>query len=228
MVYDPDHRCIVVPGEGKTLIFDTTKAVWIERDTPSSPSAMVNYSRLVYVHSLKGTMRLAEVLSGKTSKEKPAAAVSSKESVDSRATVFWKENKKKGEWEEWTLKLLVYDYDANEWKDLAPSGQPPFRNNKYGLAYDIVNDVVLLVGGHINWNGPVVKELWAYEVKSNAWVQLEPQGDAITYAGALRTVYDPRHNATLIGYEGGGHDLVAYRYKRGELPKGIMEKMLAD
>jgi hypothetical protein len=228
MVYDPDHRCIVAPGEGKTLIFDTTKAVWIERDTPSSPSAMVNYTRLAYVHSLKGTLRLAEVLSGKTSAEQPAEALSAKDTVTNKATVFWKENKKEKRWEEWTMKTLLYDYDANEWKDLAPKGLPPFRNNKYGLAYDAVNDVVILVGGHINWNGPVAANLWVYDVKSNAWMEMQPQGDKITYGGALRTVYDPRHNPTLIGHEGSGHRLVAYRYKRGVLPAGIMEKMLAD
>jgi hypothetical protein len=224
MVYDPAHRCIVAPGEGKTWIFDTRTAAWSVRETPSSPSEMVNYTRLVYLHSLKGILRMAEVPTGRRAAEKPPEVRSAREAAG-KETVFWKEVRKGGEWSEWTQKTLLYDYAKNEWRDLKPRGTPTFRNNKYGFAYDIVNDVALLVGGNIGWNGPAVPDIWAYVVRENAWVKLEPQGDAIPYGQNLRVVYDPRHNATLIGSDS-GFRIVAYRFKRGELPEGLMERML--
>ena len=222
LVYDPHHRIIVAPEEGRTWVFDTRTAVWTLRDTPGSPSAMIsNYTRLVYVRSLKGTLRVAVVPTGRTSAERPAEARSASEAAGND-TVFWKQIRKGGEWSEWTHRTLLYDHAAGDWRDLKPEGQPNFRNNKYGLAYDIVNDVVLLIGGNINWNGPVVEDIWAYVVRENAWVKLAPEGDAVPYGENLQAVYDPRHNATLIRSDRGNR-IAAYRYKRGELPQGFLD-----
>ena len=112
--------------------------------------------------------------------------------------------------ETWT-----YDPAANVWAKPNPSGTPSYRTSKPGLAYDSLNDVVILVGGQVGWNGTALYDIWAYDVKANQWTNMNPPAGANGLPGnaCMRTAYDRRHNVMLIN-SSEDRDLYAYRYKK--------------
>jgi len=177
---------------------------------------MYEYEILVYVNSKKGFLRIASVPTGKTSKEKPPEAKTA-EQVAGKELTFWSQNQKTKDWNEHGLRTYLYDPVANKWTDLNAANPPPYRGSKYGLAYDPKNDVVLLVGGAIGWNGPHCKDMWLYDVKANAWTKLDPKLDGakpnevFTCSGEnLMASYDTRHEVFI--FRAGA--LWAYRYKK--------------
>lgn len=214
MEWDPDHDLAIIPGEKVTYVFDFNASVWTIKPSPDCPGPMYVYQRLAYVRSKKAFLRLADVPTGKTSSEMPADALPAEKAAGVTDT-FWTEDKPAKLWRELALRTYFYDPVANTWTDMKPARNPPYRNSKYGLAYDATNDVAILIGGDINWNGPSCKDMWAYDVKKNEWAKLDPHyadaKDRINFQEGLMADYDCRHNTVLFR---SGWAIWAYRYRK--------------
>jgi hypothetical protein len=213
LAWSPDFDLAIFPDNQKTHLFDFATATWSTKPSPDSPGGMGVYERLAYVASKKGYLRIASVPTGRTSVEKPADAIPAEQAAGKQANYWIKDDKAKL-WKELTLATYLYSPAANTWTDLKPPQNPPYRNCKYGLAYDSKNDVVILVGGAISWNGPHCKDLWAYDVKRNAWTKIETTFDGKPFATLgenLMADYDTRHNVVIFR---AGWSFWAYRFKK--------------
>lgn len=113
------------------------------------------------------------------------------------------------------LDTWIYDPETNQWDSLTGAVRPPYRACKYGLAYDSLNDVVLLVGGQVRWGGTNMNDMWIYHPRTNAWEEVGPAPAGGNFPGGenMCTAYDSRHNVFLIGQTYAG-PLLAYRYKQ--------------
>jgi hypothetical protein len=215
MTFDPERGVAIKPHDKITFQFDGEKALWVAKPSPDSPGPMYAYQTMAYVGSKKFILRIADKATGKTSTEKPSDALAPEQAAG-KALNYWDEDKKAKLWRELALKTFAYDAGANTWTDLKPPQNPPFRSSKYGLCYDAKNDVVLLIGGEIGWNGPPCRDIWVYDVKKNTWEKLVPQlGSGVKNGPDLRetlmTGYDPRHNVVLFRAAG---EMWAYRFKK--------------
>jgi hypothetical protein len=174
------------------------------------------YQRLAYVDTKKSYFRLADIATGKTSTTQPEAALSIGKEAAGKSDFFWLQDPNLKIWKEYTMATYLYEPAANSWTNLKPAKNPPYRNCKYGLTYDSKNDVVILVGGSIGWNGAECKDMWVYDVKKNEWSKLEPQygadtKDKIVFQENLMADYDCRHNVIVFKSSG---TFWAYRYKK--------------
>jgi hypothetical protein len=213
MAWSPDFDSAIIPDNQKTHLFDFTAATWSTKPSPDSPGGMGTYERLAYVASKKGYLRIASIPTGRTSANQPADAIPAEQAAGKQDTCWLKDDAAKL-WKELTLATYLYSPADNTWTNLKPPKNPPYRNCKYGLTYDAKNDAVILVGGAIGWNGPHCKDLWAYDVKQNAWTRLTPtfEGKPFETAGEnLMTGYDTRHNVTIFR---AGWAFWAYRHKK--------------
>lgn len=102
-----------------------------------------------------------------------------------------------------------YDPALNLWTDLAAVNQPPDRGCKYGLAYDPLNNVMLLVGGQLTYGSGPFYDMWIYQVANNTWENVTQSGPGNEM---MLTAYDARHQVFLMGSP--LSTLYAYRYKK--------------
>ncbi len=214
MIWSPDHDLAIHPVDKATQVFEFTAAAWTTRPSVDCPGPMYVYQRLAYVASKKAFLRIADGPTGKTSVEKPADALPATEAAG-KAETFWRQDKAKL-WHEHALRTCLYDPSTNTWTDLKPPKSPPFRTSKYGLVYDSKNDVVILVGGDIDWNGPSCNDMWAYSVAKNTWTRIEPQYAAeskerVKFMEAMMADYDSRHNVVIFR---SARTIWAYRYRK--------------
>jgi hypothetical protein len=112
------------------------------------------------------------------------------------------------------MKTLMYDPETRGWTDMNPGTSPPYRGTKYGMAYDSFNDAVILVGGQLEWGGTPFSDIWAYDVKTNNWRNMNPVpvGGSLPGNSTMMTAYDSRHNVILT-VTNDGASVWAYKYK---------------
>lgn len=78
----------------------------------------------------------------------------------------------------------VYKYSTNTWTNMKPIVSPSPRQ-QHQMAYDPVNRVTVLFGGH-NGSPNFYNELWVYDYSANTWAQLEqPAAPPPRYIGAF-------------------------------------------
>lgn len=108
----------------------------------------------------------------------------------------------------------VYDVAANSWSSVSPPTGPSERSDS-PMTYDSVNKKVILFGGYLNSDTPS-GETWAYDVPSNTWTKMSPEGSPpARYNGVM--VYDTYSKRILLfgghvnrgGYE---NEIWAYDY----------------
>ena len=86
----------------------------------------------------------------------------------------------------------AYDFEANTWTDLSPSGALPGARLCQSLVYDSFNGKVIMFGG----NGTAGTIAWVYDPTTNTWTDLHPSGTLL--AGSL--IYDSStHQVILFG-----------------------------
>lgn len=72
----------------------------------------------------------------------------------------------------------AYDYNANEWTNLAPE-HPPAPRVYHTLAFEAKTNRVVMFGGVLNeseWpQEPTIDETWIYDVAQNAWSRVDPR-----------------------------------------------------
>lgn len=215
MIWLPDFDFAVYPMQKNTVVLDLATASVLVKPSPDTPGGVTAYERMAYVSSKKVILRIVHMASGKTSPTKPAEALELKDVVG-KSNSYWIEDKKENVWKEQCLKTYFYDPAANTWTDLKLAVNPPYRNCKYGLTYDAKNDVAILVGGQIGWNGPSCNDIWIFDVKKNEWNKMEPQympneKEKLVLGESLMADYDIRHGVVIMRSNTG---FWAYRYKK--------------
>jgi hypothetical protein len=100
----------------------------------------------------------------------------------------------------------LYDPQTNAWSNISPTGPPPPFGVDPNVCYDSKRDRIYLGGGYY----PVAKganAFWCYDVKANAWVDLQPKGKVC--GGCNR--FGPNH--ALVHYDS-ANDVVVLFYHR--------------
>lgn len=83
----------------------------------------------------------------------------------------------------------LYDPDTNTWKELRPRGDLPSARRDFALVHDPGSGRILLFGGSDD-NGDL-SDLWAYDPKTNEWIELQPKGATPPERHGHSLVYDP-------------------------------------
>jgi hypothetical protein len=117
----------------------------------------------------------------------------------------------------------VYDLKGNRWVDPRPKGKPCKGSNGYGtlnalMAYDSVNDKVLLLLHSSHYDREERRGVYVYDPEANAWAD-EPLALPRGLPGrqVKNGFYDPQLNAIFLHSAGDSQDdgiVWAYRYKK--------------
>jgi len=65
----------------------------------------------------------------------------------------------------------AYDLDTNTWTNMTPPTPKPSARGYHSMAYDSINDKVILFGGY---DGGSNDETWAYDLGTNTWTNMTP------------------------------------------------------
>ncbi len=99
----------------------------------------------------------------------------------------------------------AYDPAANTWTDMAPTGTAPSARGSHALAYDPVENKIVLFGGTDSTT--YFDDTWVYDVATNTWAQVTPAGETPPARAGHRLAYDPS-SATVVLF--GGWNGTAY------------------
>jgi len=217
--YSPEGDMMVAPqANGVTTHFLCKESRFVSFKDTNSPGALLNYTRTIFVKSKKAVFMVYPLKTGKTSTEKPTDYKSAKQVATDKTLNYWFYDKKSKMYLEKTLATFLYHPNKKKWERMVTKNQPPYRESKYGLGYDPFNDIVFLVSGHIGWNGPTVKDFWAYHVKESRWEKLNPKftnkKKKTRWGHALKTDYDTRHHVLIFTNK--TNSIWAYRYKKND------------
>ena len=75
----------------------------------------------------------------------------------------------------------VYDFESNTWTELHPNTQPSPRSDS-SIAYDPVNDVVVLFSGYL-LNDTHLQDTWIYSFKMENWIKRTPDNPPLGQYG---------------------------------------------
>jgi hypothetical protein len=106
--------------------------------------------------------------------------------------------------------LYTYDGLTRAWSRLTPSGTPPSPRIKAGCAYDSINNIILVYGGHNDSglsNPPApMNDTWMYNPVTNNWKQLSPAtSPPVGNSGPFeRLAFDSDDNVFVLVQSGDG------------------------
>jgi hypothetical protein len=70
----------------------------------------------------------------------------------------------------------AFDFAANSWRDISPSGTRPLRRCLHHAAYDAEHGQMYLYGGCSSGFGPCPQgDLWSFDLALNRWTERTPQ-----------------------------------------------------
>ena len=75
----------------------------------------------------------------------------------------------------------VFDFESNRWTELHPNTQPSPRSDS-SIAYDPVNDVVVLYSGYL-LNDTNLQDTWIYSFKEENWIEQNPDNPPLGQYG---------------------------------------------
>jgi len=75
--------------------------------------------------------------------------------------------------EEEKATVWAYDYESNTWTAMESTGGPSYRGH-HTMVYHPGTDRIILFGGHSLGDLNFSDETWAYDYKTNTWIQLSP------------------------------------------------------
>lgn len=92
-----------------------------------------------------------------------------------------------------------FDLVANRWANLTPGGARPLNRCLHDAILDPGSDRMLLFGGCSSGYGPCPQgDLWALDLVSNRWTELQPSGDRPAARSNLRLNHDPAGDRMLM------------------------------
>src|SRR3989344_4258636 len=104
--------------------------------------------------------------------------------------------------------LWSYNPATNGWTQLIANGaggSPPGRS-RHGVAWDQINNRLLVFGGYQSGNG--LNDLWSYNPATNGWTQLSPTGGPPSTRYWHGMTWDQLNNKALVF---GGYNNSSYR-----------------
>jgi len=104
-----------------------------------------------------------------------------------------------------------YDPKANAWSRLAPKGPPPPFGIDANTCLDLKRERIYFGGGYYPV-APGRNALWCYDIKANAWVDLQPKGKPC--GGCNR--YGPNH--ALLHYDSANDVVVLFYHRLPQAP----------
>ena len=221
-VYDSANDLLVMPWGKTTRVYDPNRNAWAERPTPDGPPNPGHYGNMAFETVKNRVIYPTMMLSGRRvpAGEKPPE---SPKSFWWNAT--WTENGKeiKG-LQEFVMTTWAYDAKANQWRrlDIKPEDGPSARR-RFGIAYDSLNKVVILIAGSdCTWDDKekYFNDVWAFDPEKDKWTEMKPAGALPKLQGreCRHCAYDEKDNAVLFAAYGAG--LWACRYKQAPAEAG--------
>ncbi|MDQ5826427.1 MAG: hypothetical protein M3441_19725 [Chloroflexota bacterium] len=94
----------------------------------------------------------------------------------------------------------AFDPAAAKWVNITPSGGTiPLKRCLHELAYDPQDDLLLMFGGCSSGFGPCPQgDLWALDLTSGTWTELQPQGEKPSPRSNPSLAYDPARRAIFL------------------------------
>jgi hypothetical protein len=120
-------------------------------------------------------------------------------------------------WATWASQLWAFDPKSRVWEDLTPkSGPKPEGFCHQGMAYDSLNDAVIMFGSM--WGDNKSLGPWVYSFPNKTWMEMKPAVWPYSqWAGEQMLMdYDSEYNVVIIA--GNARYTWVYRYKGG-VPK---------
>jgi hypothetical protein len=101
----------------------------------------------------------------------------------------------------------VWRYDGSDWTQVSTNGTLPTARTHHAIAYNPVNDVILLFGGR-DATGSLLADTWQLDLGNNdTWNQITSNGPSARMAHGL--AYDPTNsNFVLVGGASNGGDTI--------------------
>ncbi|HEY0071381.1 MAG TPA: kelch repeat-containing protein, partial [Chloroflexia bacterium] len=94
----------------------------------------------------------------------------------------------------------AFDPGTTKWVNVTPkSGPIPLKRCLHELAYDPQDDLLLMFGGCSSGFGPCPQgDLWALDLTSGTWTELQPQGEKPSARSNPSMAYDPDRRAIFL------------------------------
>ena len=109
--------------------------------------------------------------------------------------------------------IWAYDPAANAWTELHPGGDPPPARYGHAMACEPASGRLIIHDG-CDASGAIFDDIWAYDPATNAWIELEPRGEAPPARDWHSMVFDSASSSVIMfgGWSGSTvlKDLWAY------------------
>ncbi|HET6312226.1 MAG TPA: kelch repeat-containing protein, partial [Chloroflexia bacterium] len=94
----------------------------------------------------------------------------------------------------------AFDPNTAKWVNITPTSGPiPLKRCLHELAYDPRDDLLLMFGGCSSGYGPCPQgDLWALDLASGTWTELQPQGEKPSPRSNPSLAYDPDRRAIFL------------------------------
>jgi hypothetical protein len=94
----------------------------------------------------------------------------------------------------------AFDPNTARWVNITPtSGAIPLKRCLHELAYDSQDDLLLMFGGCSSGYGPCPQgDLWALDLTSGTWTELQPQAEKPSPRSNPSLAYDPTQRAIFL------------------------------
>jgi hypothetical protein len=99
--------------------------------------------------------------------------------------------------------VWFYDTDGNKWRQIEPTGPAPPFGIDATSCFDSKRELIYIGGGSYPVTPAGKNAFWAYDLKKNAWVDLQPKGAPCRGSGSYPTknavmVYDSLNDRVLL------------------------------
>lgn len=211
IVYDSKNDLIIMPwGENAIRIYDPQQNSWEERTTTNGPPRTSHYASLAFDQVAGVVVYPCQTRTGKTSNVK----------LPDTEKTRWLRDKGDGLFYENSFVTWTYDTASNTWTKIADSldGPSPSPRRRFGLTYDSLNNVIILIGGSTDtWEDDETEynDVWVLDTLNGRWTAMQAlKGPEIKvpHRECRHCAYSEKANAVIFMNRSTG--VWAYRYKR--------------
>jgi uncharacterized protein (TIGR03437 family) len=93
--------------------------------------------------------------------------------------------------------LWSYSVDREQWTQINPSGTPPSPRHGHTVTFDPVRDRIVVIAGQGN---DFFGDVWAYDIRTNAWIQLSANSSGPLPRYGHSAVYDSKRDRIVISH----------------------------